>query len=132
MKRWIAIIFCVLLLFSGCTEEMDVSREEIIAVYEAAGYKVSSRVYDTPQEFGLIGYIQAEHPDGDYIYFSIFETPEQAEDYQDTYYQPGVTGFFSVIFGEPSWQRWEVHGCMVVQFDEPEYYELFLELVNSK
>lgn len=132
MKRVIPILLILLLLFSGSAKQTEISREEIVSAYQNAGYSVWTGVYDAPLDEGEIAYVQANHPDGDYIYFSFFETPQQAKEFKDTYYHPGMMGLFSVIFGDPSWQRWKVHGCIVVQYDEPEFYEVFLQLINSK
>ncbi len=125
--------FLVIFMLVGCAgKRTDISREEIVAAYEAAGYSVWTDVYDEPLDHGQIAYVQANHPDGDYIYFSIFETPEQAKAYKKEYYHPGMMGLFSIIFGDPSWQRWEVHGCIVMQYDEPEFTAPFEGLLKSK
>ena len=133
MKRCFVILLSLLLLLGGCSaKRTDITREEIVAAYEAAGYSVSSRDYDEPLDYGQVAYVQADHPDGDYIYFSIFETPEQAKAYKEEFYHPAMMGLFSAIFGDPSWQRWQVHGCVVAEYDEPEFYEIFLNLLKEK
>ena len=127
------LVFLVIYLLAGCAgKRTDISREEIVAAYEDAGYNVWTDVYDEPLDFGEIAYVQANHSDGDYIYFSIFETPEQAKAFKKEYYHPGMMGLFSVIFGDPSWQRWEVYGCIVVQYDETEFAAPFERLLKSK
>lgn len=133
MKRYIALILTLLMLFlSGCTgTRTDITREEIVGAYEAAGYSVWTDIYDEPLEEGEIAYVQANHPDGDYIYFSIFETEEDAKAYKEEYYHPAMMGLFSVIFGDPSWQQWEVCGCIVAQYDEPDFFEPFRELQKA-
>ena len=133
MKRFSALLFTLLLLLSGCSSKVrtDVTPDEIVAVYEAAGYTVWSEMYDEKLDYGEIGYIQANHPDGDYIYFSIFESEEDAESYKKEFYHPGMLGLFSVIFGDPSWMRSEVYGCIVVEYDNPVLYEPLEELLKS-
>ena len=131
--KWIPITLLIACILVACTaKRTDITREEIVAAYEAAGYSVSSRVYEEPLDYGQIAYVQASHPNGDYIYFSIFETPEQAQAYKDAYYHPAMMGLFSFIFGEPSWMRWEVCGCIVAEYDEPKYFGVFQELLNGK
>lgn len=134
MKRSFCLCLILILLFtSGCTAvRKDITREEIVAAYESAGYSVWSRVYDEKLDHGEIAYVQANHPDGDYIYFSIFETEEAAKAYKEEFYHPVTMSLFTVIFGQPSWPRWEVHGCIVAQYDRPEFYEIFKELTKSK
>lgn len=135
MKRCILwmLICAILFTFCGCAKRRtDISCEEIVAAYEAAGYDVSSKLYEETLEHGQIGYVQADHPDGDYIYFAIFENEEAAKAYKKEFYHPGMMGLFSAIFGDPSWQRWEVYGCIVVQYDEPEFMKPFKDLLKSK
>lgn len=135
MKRWMLwmLICAILFTFCGCAKRRtDISREEIVAAYEEAGYRVSSKRYDETLEYGQIGYVQAEHPDGNYIYFSFFESDEAAKAYKKEFYHPGMMGLFSAIFGNPRWPRWEVYGCMVVQYDDPDLMKPFQEWTKSK
>lgn len=133
-RKWIAVFLLIILLFNGCAATgKDVTREEIIAAYEKAGYEVWSRVYDEPMEYGLMGYIKAQHPDGDYIYFSIFETEEQAKAYKQEFYHPMAHGLFLSIFaGEVYVPKWEVYGCFVVQYENPEFFQPHEKLVKGK
>lgn len=134
MKKILSIIIgCVLLLSCvGCRKNYaSITRQDIIEVYEAAGYSVSSRVYDSKLDSGQIAYVQADHSDGNYIYFAIFETEEEAKAYKNEYYHPVMMGLFSVIYGQPSWQHWEVYGCIVVQYDEPDFFEPFRDLLKG-
>ena len=134
MKRLLsAIMVLFVLLFSGCAATRDdVTTEEIIAAYQDAGFSVSSGMYDEPLERGQVGYIQADHPDGDYIYFAIYESEEAAKAAKEELYHPGMMGLFSFLYGDPSWQRWEVHGNIIVEYDDPEFYDTFEELLKSK
>ena len=133
-RKWIAVFLLIILLFNGCAATgKDVTREEIIAAYEKAGYEVWSRVYDKPMEYGLMGYIKAQHPDGDYIYFSIFETEEQAKAYKQEFYHPMAHGLFLSIFaGEVYVPKCETYGCFVVQYENPAFYEVFQELLKGQ
>ena len=132
MKKYLALLLAGILLLSGCSPQhrTDVTREEIVAAYEVAGYSVWTDTYEEKQEHGEIAYVQANHPDGDYIYFTVFETEEAAEAYKEEFYHPGMMGLFSVIFGDPSWPRWEVYGCVVAEYDHPDLFEPFEELLN--
>ena len=134
MKRLCALLLAAMLLLSGCSSNYhtDVTPEEIVTAYRDVGYSVSMRYYEDKPEHGQIGYIQADHPEGGYIYFSIFETEEDAKAYKKEVYHPGMIGLFSMIFGDPSWQRWEVYGTVVVQYDNPDFYEPFEDLLKEK
>lgn len=73
MKRIFVFVLALSLLLVGCTRRnCDVGREQIVEAYEAAGYNVSTGVYEQPLEYGQTAYIQANHPDGEYIYFTFF------------------------------------------------------------
>ena len=131
-RKWIAVFLLIILLFNGCAATgKDVTREEIIAAYEKAGYEVWSRVYDEPMEYGLMGYIKAQHPDGDYIYFSIFETEEQAKAYKQEFYHPMAQDLFLSIFaGEVYVPKCETYGCFVVQYENPVFFAVFQNLLK--
>lgn len=132
MKRFLCFIFALFLLISGCSsrERTDITREEIVAAYEAAGYSVWSEVYDEKLDEGEVASIQANHSDGNYIYFSIFETEDEAKAYKEEYYHPFTMWLFSVIYGKSLWPRWEVYGCVVVQYDDPDLFDPFRELLR--
>lgn len=132
MKRVVCVVL-ILLLLSGCAaQRADITPDEIISAYQDAGFSVSSGYYKETLEYGQIGYIQADHPDGDYIYFSIFASEGDAQAYKDEFYHPGAMGLFSWIFGDPSWQRWEVYGNILVEYDDPDFYGVFKALLYDK
>lgn len=133
MKKIFALLLAAVLLLSGCSSRYrtDVTREEIVAAYEAAGYNVWTDTYDEKLESGAIAYVQANHPDGDYIYFSFFETEEDAKAYEKDLDHPVMKGLFSIIFGDPSWERMETYGCIVVEYDEPDFFEPFEKLLKA-
>ena len=133
-RKMIAAFLLVALLLVGCSAATpDITRQQIVDAYEKAGYSVFSRDYDEPLEDFEIGYIQANHPDGDYIYFAIFETPEQAKAYYEEGYHPIAMGLFLSMFaGELYIPRWEVYGCYVIQYENPDFYEPFENLLQAK
>ena len=96
--RWMLIV-SMLLSICGCARRRtDISLEEIVAAYDAAGYDVSSGLYDETLEHAQIGYVQADHPDRDYIYFAIFENATQGPRIQvskTTLFHPGSLGLSS-------------------------------------
>ena len=133
MRRILWILIALMLILSSCSAaNPQPTREEIAYAYSHAGYSVWTDAYDEPLDHGQIAYLQANHPDGDYIYFSFFETEEAAKAYKEEYYHPMAMGLFSVIFGDPSWQKWIVNGNIVIEYDEPAFYEVFQDLLNGK
>ena len=132
MKRIIALLLVLLCLLLGCCLQRtsDVTREDIVAAYRAEGYGVYTEAYDEPYEFGEVAYIQANHPDGDYIYIAFFETPEQARTYMQEQYHPiAMTLFLSIYAGRLYIPKWKVHGNMVVQYENPDFYEPLRDLI---
>lgn len=61
-------------------------------------------------------------------YFTFFENQEDAEAYKKAFHHPVMKGLFSAIFGEPSWTRMEVYGCLVVEYREKEFLDVFQAL----
>ena len=134
MKRLMAIFLATVLLLCGCTlanYRDDITMDEIVEVYKGAGYSVWAEVYDEKLDEGEVASIQANYSDGNYIYFSVFETEEEAKAYKEEYYHPFAMWFFSVIYGESLWPRWKVYGCVVVQYTDPDLLEPFQELLKS-
>ena len=135
MKRMLSIVLCGLLLFgiSGCgAVEADISREEIILVYETAGYQVSSKMYEEKLENGSIAYVQADHPNGDYIYFTFFENNADAKAYEKNMDHPLMKFFFSAISGDACWERLKTYGCVVVTYSDPALFQPFEDLMKEK
>ena len=131
MKRLLIFILPMFLLLSACASyRSDVTSDEIVAAYEESGYTVSTHTYDEKLEYGVVGYIKAENSSGDYIYFSIFETEDEARAYHEEFNHPGAMSIMSVIFGEPGLHRWQHHGCFVVEYDDAEFYDVFLDLLK--
>ena len=128
-----SLLLIISLLLSACTgTTAAVTEEEIVQSYEQAGYLVYSGKYDSALEHGITGYIKAERTDGAYIYFTIFESETAAAAYKEQYCHSGILGLFSVIFGEPSWVRFQVYGNMLVQYENAEIYDIFENLLKTK
>lgn len=133
MKRLLTVaLLCILLLCACAPTRVNITREDIVAAYEAAGYEVWTRVYDEKMDTGSIAYVQADHPDGGYIYFSFFETEEEAKAYEKEYDHPIMKGLFSIIYGDPMWVRMETYGCIVVEYWIPEHFAPFEALIKGK
>lgn len=131
MKKLILILLTFVLLLSGCsTYRTNITREEIVAAYQGAGYDVASGIYENASN-GLVAYVQASGENGDYIYFSFYSTPEEAKAHKEEFYHPVMMGLFSVIYGDPMWIRWETYGCIVVSYSEPKFMEPFEKLLSS-
>lgn len=130
MKRYISLILVLItLLLCGCSAgRTDISRQEIFDAYTAAGYQVDTQEYDEPMEFGQIAYLKAGKSDTDFIYFTFFETEQAANAYKEQTYHPAMIGLFSIIFGDPTWLRFEVIGCIVVEYEDSDYFKILEEI----
>ena len=123
MKRIVPILLIVALLLCGCatTYTTDATSEDIVAVYEAAGYTVYSRNFDEATDDGIIGYVQADHANGEYIYFAIFESESAAKAYVKTMDKPFWKDLFSVE--ESSAETIDSYGCIVASYlNENHFY----------
>lgn len=134
MKRIVPLILIFALLCCGCAADYrtDVTLEEIATAYELAGYKISTGTYDERLDLSQVAYLRADHPDGDYIYFTFFDTAEAAREYEKEQDKPIIIGLFSVIFGEPKWVRMEAYGTIVVQYSNSKYFSPFENLLKGK
>lgn len=136
MRRIILVALVSLLMFSLCccsaAYRTDITLEEIVDAYKSAGYGVYSGVYDEKLEHGAIAYIQANHPNGDYIYFEFFETEDEAKACEKAYDHPIVKGLFSIIYGEPMWSRMETYGCIVIEYWNEDLFTPFEKLLKGK
>ena len=133
MRRLFALL-PILILLSGCNPAArEITQKEIVQAYTEAGYTVWAGEYDEPLEYGQTGYIQADHPDGDYIYFTFFQTSEQANAFHREFYHPVLLGMFlTLLSGELHVPYEEVYGNIVIQYGNPEYYEIFADLLKNK
>ena len=132
MKRLLLLLMLAAVFLSGCAAPpADITPEEIIAAYEDAGYIVASGTYEEVLNHGVTGYIRADNENGDYIYFTTFETEADAQAYEDANH-PGILWVFSVIFGDPSWRYCEAYGKIAVEYTEPKLFETFKDLAERK
>lgn len=131
--RIFPFLLALCLLLTGCRgANNDISRQQIIDAYEAAGYRVSSRVYASPVEFGQVAYVRADQPDGDqYVYFTFFDTEENARAYAKTKDHPVMLSMFSLIYGQPQWLRVQCYGSIVVEYWDSQLMRPFRQLQSA-
>ena len=131
MKRMISVALVLLLLcLCGCSDyRTDITREEIISAYEDAGYTVYSGEYDEVTENGVTGYVRADHPNGEYIYFSFFRSEAEAREYNNQIDRPFANLLISSVFGEPTLIYAKYYGCVVVTYDNANHFDPFKGLL---
>lgn len=134
MKRLFCILLTIIILLCGCSSRYrtDITLEEIIEVYEDAGYNVASRIFDEKMESGQVAYVQADHPNGDYIYFAVFDSEKNAKAYENELDHPFMKLIFSFILGDAGLERMNTYGCIVVSYDDPNHFYPFEGLLIGK
>ncbi len=130
MRRFLVILLLLCILLSGCsTVEREISCQEIVAAYEAAGYSVFHK--DPSGIDGYDCYICIEDKDrGEQIYFHRFPTAIEAQSYADTREYNILLWLFSVIYGEPSWMQTLTYGCYEIEYVGNSIYDPFAELIR--
>jgi len=79
----------------------------------------------------VVAYVRADHPNGNYIYFSFFENEADAKANEKEMDHPVMTYIMSFLFGDPSLQRLDAYGCVVVSYDDPDLFEPFEALLTK-
>ena len=121
MKRVISVLLLLSLTLSffACTPHRsdEVSCEDIIAAYEAAGYTLGHHLHEDPVylEEGIccsLMFQDPQDPDKNYIYIDRYRTGRDARDATiKSKYHP-ILWFFSVLHGEGRWRRSERFGTL--------------------
>ena len=113
MKKIISILllFSLCFSFTACgnsTEPKEISCEDIIKVYEDAGYFVTHGEHKTQAEGSQLCYIKAsltEDSDSDYIYFITCFTDEQAKEAAETDKYNLAVWLYATVSGESRCNR---------------------------
>ena len=109
--------------------EKEITCEDIITVYENAGYEVFHKETIT-QDYSWNCYVKCTALDSDdYIFFYIFETNEEAKSYADERRGNLLLYIFSGIFGEASWLKTKSYNNIEIEFDKDELFEPFKLLI---
>ena len=136
--RIISVLMIVILslpVLASCSDKeikkiREITPEDVITAYEAAGYEVwHGEAVNDPIK-GKHYYVQANHENGDYIYFSFFDSSENAEAYADEREWNILLWLFSAIYGDPSWLTTEAYGNIEIEYDNKKLYEPFKDLVK--
>ena len=118
MKRTVAIalLLSLFLSFTACgrLEPKEISCEEIISVYQDAGYTVTYHMHrDVATEEGIICSIQIddpENPERNYLYIDRYSDVEKAETAAKEQKYNIVLWFVFSLNGEARWLKSEHYG----------------------
>lgn len=131
MKKWLYIlcVFALLItMFPGCTSDDThnvISCADVISAYEEAGYAVCHNEYT---EGDFLCMVNAENADGDTIYFTFFDSADEAEQYAEAGRWNVLLWLYSLVNGDPIWVNTEVYDAIVIQYENADLYAPFKEL----
>ena len=114
-------------------ETKEITCDEIVQAYEAAGYYVIHCEHKDETESSQLCYIKAsisEDSDSDYIYFVTCFTEEHAEGLaKSDEYNLGVW-FYATVMGEHRWLKTGSYGNIAYSYYNSELIEPFNELIK--
>lgn len=138
MRKIISILLlislCVSFTACGQSEPKEISCEDIIKVYEDAGYYVTHGEHkDEADSSSQLCYIKAnltEDPDSDYIYFITCFTEEQAEEAAERDKYNLAVWLYGTAVGESRWLKTGTYGNIEYSYYNSELIKPFNKLVD--
>lgn len=131
MKRVLVAVCAVLwivTIVAGCNGDDShnvVSCADVISAYEVAGYEVWHNEY---AEGDFLCLVNAENADGDTIYFTFFESADEAEQYVEETQWNVLLWMYSLVNGDPIWVHTEAYDTIAIQYENVDLYAPFQEL----
>ena len=134
-KGAIALALLAASLFSaGCTTatEKEITAEEIVAAYENAGFSVREgwREDKLTYEYYGIEVTLGEGEDGEFIYFHVYDTKEEAEQATEEGQWNIVLWIFSLPFGEYRWLKSKTYNNIHYEYFDRDMTKPFKELMD--
>ena len=138
MKKIVILLLLCLLVLSltacgGETVPKDISCEDIIQVYEDAGYYVSHGGHRDEADSAHQCYIKAsvsEDSGSDYIYFTTYFTAEDAKEAAEVQKYNLLIWFYATVCGESRWLKTGTYGKIEYSYYNSELIRPFNELVE--
>lgn len=137
MRKIISILLlislCVSFTACGQSEPKEISCEDIIKVYEDAGYYVTHGEHKDEADSSQLCYIKAnltEDPDSDYIYFITCFTEEQAEEAAERDKYNLAVWLYATAVGESRWLKTGTYGNIEYSYYNSELIKPFNKLVD--
>ena len=131
MKRVLVSVCAALLILTmaaGCNSNDShnvISCADVISAYEEAGYEVWHNEYI---EGDFLCLVNAENADGDTIYFTFFESADEAEQYVEETQWNVLLWLYSLVNGDPIWVHTEAYDTIAIQYENADLYTPFQEL----
>ena len=131
MRRTLTVFCAVLLpltLMAGCNSNDShnvISCADVVSAYEETGYEVWHNEYT---EGDFLCTVNAENTDGDIIYFTFFDSADEAEQYAKKGQWNVVLWMYSLVSGDPIWVHTEAYDTIAIQYENTDLYAPFQEL----
>ncbi len=122
----------VLCSLAGCQPaEKDISCQDVVAAYEAAGYTVWHNE-TTAEDCAWTCSVTVNGKDSDdYIYFHFFESSEAAQAYADTQQWNVVLWLYTLALFQPTWLTTKTYGNIEYEYCDSGLIRPFNELLRS-
>ena len=123
------IILFVVVISSSCDKtEKEITCEEVIKVYEEAGYTVFHKESDYKEN--QVCYVKCTAPNSEeYIFFNFFETSDAAKKYADERDWNVVLYIFSCALCEPTWLTTKTYNNIEIEYHKSYLYKPFKNLI---
>lgn len=123
------LLISIITLISCDNTKKEISCEDVIRVYEEAGYEVFHKEqYD--EESKEVCYIQCTAPNSeDYIMFHFYETIDAAEAYADERQWNIILFVFSCAMFEPTWLTTKTYNNIEIEYHHDYLYKPFKTLI---
>ena len=131
MKRVLVSVGAALLILAmaaGCNSNDShnvISCADVISAYEEAGYEVWHNEYT---EGDFLCLVNAESADGDTIYFTFFDSADEAQLYEKDVQWNVLLWLYSLVNGDAVWVYTETYDTIVIQYENADTYAPFKDL----
>ncbi len=137
MKKLAIFALSILLFISSiflisCKEKhyKEATCQEVIAAYEQANYDVWHKDMEEEDEYVCVVKASRKKNADEYVYFTFFETEEEAEAYVAEHDHTLLTYLFTLIFGGEGYARMDNYGKVVVEYDDKALLKPFKILID--
>jgi hypothetical protein len=122
------LLISIFVLISCDNNKKEITCDDVIKVYEEAGYKVFHK--ETTNDLKYECYVQCTASDSeDYIIFHFFETYDEAESYTDERDWNVILFIFSCAMFEPTWLTTKTYNNIEIEYHENYLYKPFKSLI---
>ncbi len=129
MKRIVVMLLAALLL-CGCAQKQprEVSCEELIAAYEAAGYAVEHLEFPA-LDYGYRCEVQIRSGE-EQLRFEFYPSAEAAEAQAQQRQWNAVLWIYTLAMGQPTWLHTQTHGTIEIEYTDSALLKPFESLTK--